>query len=111
MPGQGYNLLAASDHNDDGKVADVPPHWMPSKSPVLELVFTVLCISAVGHATLEYSWREAHLSEEAFTKHKDCISSRMTQIAFVATFLLSSIAVLVTTVPAKDAILNYCLHI
>ncbi|KAJ7220829.1 hypothetical protein GGX14DRAFT_676168 [Mycena pura] len=101
-----------------GNRDEMPLHW---KDPtqyiwprqlrsVLRPVFTVLCIVAFGHSTLEHKWEMAHANYEAFTKDTDRISRRISQISTVVSLLLASISALVTTVPPRDEILNYTLR-
>lgn len=120
----------------------LPKHWsteFPSVTPhfvrhLLELTFTILCMVAFGHTTLEHKWRVTCSSEEVFAKDKELVTNRLVTISVVvcpsnfsrpraalyqpdadprhtqASLLLASTAALVTTEPPETAILNYTIR-
>ncbi|KAJ7148416.1 hypothetical protein C8R43DRAFT_1008932 [Mycena crocata] len=93
-----------------------PPHWRaPRRSERLrQIVFNVLCMTSFGHAGLDPIWEAIRLEEEGDDSvwadgiRQTC--DRLNNMLVMASLLLATSAVFITTSPPRETTINYTLR-
>ncbi|KAJ7917655.1 hypothetical protein B0H13DRAFT_1608154, partial [Mycena leptocephala] len=96
-----------------------PLHW---KAPQLsqpfgrlrQIVFNLLCITSFGHAGLDPIWASIRLEEEGdedvWQDGIDQMCDRLNNMLVVASLLLATSSVFITTAPPRASMVNYTLR-
>ncbi|KAJ7660340.1 hypothetical protein DFH06DRAFT_1269086 [Mycena polygramma] len=96
-----------------------PTHWRaPNPSgpcgPLKRVVFNALCITSYGHAGLHPIWAGIRLEEEgdesAWSDMINQTCDRLNNMLLVASLMLGTSAVFITTTPPRTSMVNYTLR-
>ncbi|KAJ6451585.1 hypothetical protein C8R45DRAFT_848304 [Mycena sanguinolenta] len=120
--------LSASDPRPKSKIQKqeailrsrpAPLHWKAPKvsepfGRPRRIVFNLLCITAFGHAGLEPIWAAIRLEEEGddsvWSDGINQTCDRLNNMLLVASLLLATAAVFITTTPPRPSMVNYTLR-
>ncbi|KAJ3537692.1 hypothetical protein NM688_g6640 [Phlebia brevispora] len=93
----------------EGWLSQMPEHWRTPEKPLARIVFSALCVGALGQYSLAHLW-DACREDETFRIRKERMMERLTTISVVAGLLLGAMAAFVTTTPPLPNLLNYNLR-
>ncbi|KAJ7145581.1 hypothetical protein C8R44DRAFT_599115 [Mycena epipterygia] len=96
-----------------------PSHWRAPRlsqpfGRLRRIVFNMLCVTSFGHAGLDPIWAAIRLEEEGEESvwfdgiNQTC--DRLNNMLVVASLLLATSAVFITTAPPRESIVNYTLR-